>query len=245
MTTIEFDPSWRTADGMFGGYVIARLLQAGMIVEGFWPLSISAQFLGGVLPGGCEVRADVVHRGALTAVVQLDLVQKHRRAMAVVKLGRGSPDRIIDQREQAFPRAGPEGLPRLALPYGPFPYEQHLETRLVPDPRVRQCERTSGWVRMSSVTAVDLELAAACVLLDTLPPGLFFADPAPSFVPTVDFTAHFAPAVEWSARDWVFLVQDTRWSTRDFCAEEASLYTPDGVLIAQARQARRVRWPDK
>ncbi len=243
MANVKLHRSWRTAEGIFGGYVVARALQAA-VVDGFEPLSISVQFLGGVQPGECDLRVDTVHQGATTAVLNVDVVQEHRRAAGVVKLGRGAGDRIVDELKAMADLPRPEELPRGTLPYGPFPYEQHLETRLLPDPPQTRCVRTRGWVRIRAATASKLPApAAACVILDTLPPGLFFEIPAPAFVPTIDFTAHFAPHIEWGAGDWAFVVQNTRWATRDFCVEDASLYRRDGRLLAEARQARRVRWP--
>jgi acyl-CoA thioesterase len=131
------------------------------------------------------------------------------------------------------------------MPYGPYPYEDFLTTRLIPDPEVPWRERMRGWVRMDSDAAAALSpCAVACVLLDTLPPGLFFDQPVPVFVPTVDFTAHFTPAVSWRTDAWVHLVAETRWATRDFCLDQAVLRTADGRLVAQAVQTRRVLWPE-
>lgn len=245
MTRLTFPADWRTVDGVFGGYVVARLLAAGSRVEGFEPLSVSVQFQGGVRPGACDLPVVVVHRGALTAVVEVQLVQEHRRATAVLKLGRGSSERIIHRDAPMLGVPAPETLPACPLPHGRFPYDDHLDIRLLADSDPPRSQRLRSWVRLDK-TSMHLPLAAAaCLLLDTAPPGPFFTDPVPLFVPTVDFTAHFAPAVPWDAAQWAFLVRETSWATRDFCVEEASLFTRGGSLIAQARQARRVRLPEE
>ncbi len=245
---MRFDEDWSAHDGVFGGYVVARLVQEAERspgVEGYATLSISVQFMGAVRPGDCSVRTEVAHAGALTAAVAVDLLQGHRRASAAVKLGRPLDAPLLEQRLDLSGEPRPEDLAVVAMPYGPYAYERHLQTRLIPDPRTPWRERVRAWVRMAPEAAGRLTpCAAASVFLDMAPPGLFFADRKPVFVPTVDFTAHFAPPSRWAGDEWLYLVQETRWATRDFCLEEARLHAADGGVVAQAVQTRRVRWPE-
>ena len=242
---MRFGEDWAADDGIFGGYVVARLVQEAQSLAGYSPLSISVQFMGAVRPGECAVRTEVPHAGALTAAVEIDLLQGHRRASATVKLGRPLEAPLLEQRLDLSGEPPPEELAVVAPPYGPYPYEQYLQTRLIPDARTPWRERVRAWVRMAPEAAARLtSCAVAAVFLDLAPPGLFFTDPAPVFVPTVDFTAHFAPPSRWARDEWLYLVQETRWATRDFCLEEARLHTADGGVVAQAVQTRRVRWPE-
>lgn len=234
---------WAAHDGVFGGYVVARLVEAAEQIDGYAPLSISVQFTGAVRPGPGELRTDVVHQGALTASVQLEVHQAHRRALATVKSGRPAGAPLGGLPVDLSGEPAPEQLPAVSMPYGPYPYEDFLTTRLIPDAEVPWWERMRAWVRIAPAAAETLSsCAAACVLLDALPPGLFFDKPVPIFVPTVDFTAHFAPSVTWRTDAWVHVVAETRWATRDFCLDQAVLRTPDGRLVAQAVQTRRVLW---
>jgi acyl-CoA thioesterase len=241
MTTIGFEPSWQAFDGIFGGYVISRLLQAAEL-DDYLPLSISVQFMGAVRPGPAELRAQVTHRGSLTAAVDLAIIQQHRRASAVVKLGRQPAARIIDQPADVVDRPRPDQLEPPAVPYGPYQYEAGLDVRMAPGPGTAAAERMHGWIRLDPATNSLGLFAVACIYLDAPPPGPFFLDESPIFVPTVDFTAHFAPQAEWAVGDWMRISRSTLWATREFCLEEASLYTASGQLVAQARQTRRIRW---
>lgn len=244
---MRLEEEWSAYDGIFGGYVVARLIQEAEglpDLDGYSPLSISVQFMGAVRPGKCELRTDVVHAGAMTAAVEIDLLQGHRRASAAVKLGRPLDAPVLEQRFDLAREPLPDTLAVVEMPYGPYPYEEFLQTRLIPDPRTPWRERVQTWVRMAPKAAARLTpCAIASVFLDVAPPGLFFADSAPVFVPTVDFTAHFAPPFPWAGHEWLYLLQETRWATREFCLEEARLHTADGTVVAQAVQTRRVRWP--
>lgn len=246
---MRLEEDWSAYDGIFGGYVVARLVQeverrSGL--EEYAPLSISVQFMGAVRPGNCSAQIEVVHAGALTAAVEIDLVQGHRRAAAAVKLGRPLDAPLVEQRLDLSAEPRPQDLAVVALPYGPYPYEGCVQSRLIPDPRTPWRERVCAWVRLAPAAAAELTAcAAASVFLDLAPPGLFFTEPAPVFVPTVDFTAHFAPPARWSGHEWLYLIQETRWATHDFCLEEARLHTADGGVVAQAVQTRRVRWPQR
>lgn len=243
---MRFDPAWRAYDGIFGGYVIAMLVQSGACVEGYDPLSVSVQFMGAVRAGESEIQVDVVHKGAATAVVDLELFQGHRRASASVKLGRGPAERIIEQRLHLDGLERPEQIAPVQMPYGRFEYDRHFDVRLILESTPPQTERTRAWIRLATDKRGVGDIgrwALAALFLDALPPGLFFVPEAPVFVPTIDFTAHFAPPITWETGDWMFLTQHTRWATHDFCLEEAALYTVDGLLVAQGRQTRHVRWP--
>jgi acyl-CoA thioesterase len=76
-----------------------------------------------------------------------------------------------------------------------------------------------------------------------LPPGLFALDEPPAFVPTIDFTVHFAPRLGDVARGWHHVGNRTVWATRDYCVDESTLHDREGRLLAQIRQGRTIRWP--
>ncbi len=241
---MRFDPEWEAFEGIFGGAVIASLVAAAR-VEGYAPLSISVHFMGAVRLGEFQLRTVTVHEGTLTASLEIELIQKYRRVAAAVKMGRTPGSRVSEQRLDLSAEPRPEAVTPVQMPYGPYPYERHFDTRLIPDRGTSWTERARAWVRVDGAANADLgPYELACLFLDALPPGLFFGELRPAFVPTVDFTAHFAPGVCAVADEWMYVSRDTYWATRDFCLEGASLHTSAGQVVAHATQTRRVRWLD-
>lgn len=241
-----FLDAWRGFDGMFGGYVVARLAERAQCVEGFDLLSLAVEFTGSVRPGSADLQVDPRHRGTRTASVEVSVRQGHQRASAVAKLAKVSashrdrPD--LDMGE--LPAVGE--LTVHAPVYGDLPYTQFTELRMISHERVRGQPTTQAWVRLdetaAEVAALD-RAGMAAVLIDAVPPSLFFAQPAPAYVPTIDFGLHLRPRSSFPEDGWFYAVASTVWATDDFCMEDTSLYTSTGAMVGQARQNRRIIWP--
>jgi acyl-CoA thioesterase len=234
-THVEIDPDWVGVGSIFGGHVALHLVQAARLVDGFAPVAASIHFLGSVRSGPAELTAQAVHVGSATATVSVTLVQGHPRAIGLVKLARTDGATVWSAPSDSGGPASPELVSPAELRYGHLPYERFIDLRML-DAAVPFQSR--GWVRLREPQGVGSP-EGACELLDALPPGAFELDPTPSFVPTVEFTVHFVPGGT-VAGEWYDVSQRLIWSGPDSCIEESQLRMADGVLVATARQTRRI-----
>ncbi|WP_111719554.1 acyl-CoA thioesterase II [Homoserinimonas sp. OAct 916] len=240
-----FPAVWHGYDGIYGGYVLARVIESVQVVDGFIPLSVSIQFTGAVRDVTGRWRVEVLHEGVSTAAVNVELVQGHSRLTAFGKLGRGMTERVLDFPVDIGHLPDPMSLARYNFAYGEMRYESFLDHRLIPAADDVRRQRTEAWIRFDETSQQAPELGQyglAAIFLDAQPPGMFYREERPAFVPTIDFTIHFAPGVRFDRHAWHFVTQSTMWATREFCVEESRLYDRHGVFIAQVRQTRRVVW---
>ncbi|MCD9198714.1 acyl-CoA thioesterase [Aeromicrobium wangtongii] len=239
-----FPGVWRGLDGIYGGYVLARVVEAVRVVDGFEPMSVSIQFTGAVRDVDSDWRVEVLHHGGSTAAVGVELVQGHPRLTAFGKLGGAQGERLLDFPIDLSDLPAPESLESYRFASA-MPYESFLDHRLIDDPAHVRRGTTRAWIRFDESVQQAPELGRyglAAIFLDAQPPGLFFTDPPPVYVPTVDFTIHFAPGGEFDRHGWHYVTQSTMWATAEFCVEESRLYDRSGSFIAQVRQTRRIVW---
>ncbi|MFC5675806.1 thioesterase family protein [Aeromicrobium endophyticum] len=245
---IPLDLTWTAFHGLQGGLVVAWLLEeAAAAAEplGHVPMTISAHFLRAVDPAPADVAVEVVRGGRRTSSLTVGLRQDGAlRAHGIVA---GAPagaatawDDPVDLSGLPAPRDVPEFVPpRVFVPFG-----QHLEIRPVggvlpgaggPEPVYE------AWIRLRD-PGVATELGGrgcAAVLLDAMPPGLFGLWTEVRPVPTVELSAHLAPALD-APSDWWHVTHRTTWAGDGACVDETELRRPDGRLAAQARQLRLV-----
>jgi acyl-CoA thioesterase len=240
-----FPAVWQGLDGIYGGYVLARVVEAVRVVDGFEPMSVSIQFTGAVRDVESDWRVTVMHHGGSTAAVGVELVQGHPRLTAVGKLGAAQTGRILDFPIDVSALPAPESLPGYEFSGGAMPYERFLDHRMIDDPAEVRRRTTPAWIRFDESVHQAPELGRyglAAIFLDAQPPGLFFTETPPVYVPTVDFTIHFAPGADFDRHGWHHVTQSTMWATREFCVEESQLHDSAGTFLAQVRQTRRIVW---
>lgn len=241
-----FPAIWRGLDGIYGGYVLARVVESVQVVGGFEPMSVSIQFTGAVRDVESDWKVSVMHHGGTTAAVAVELVQGHPRLTAFGKLGASQTERILDFPIDVSALPDPDSLERYEFATGAMPYETFLDHRLIDDTDEARTRRTHAWIRFDESNHQAPELGRyglAAIFLDAQPPGLFYSATPPVYVPTVDFTIHFAPGVAFDRDAWHYVTQTTMWATREFCVEESKLYNEAGTFLAQVRQTRRIVWP--
>ncbi|WP_235738828.1 thioesterase family protein [Nocardioides alcanivorans] len=245
---MTFREEWGGFTGVFGGRVVAELAaavtrapNADEYLAGLVPASLHAEFSAAVDLGAAEVTAEVLHAGRRTARVATAVRQGHRRASASVKMVRAGEPSCLPRRDlRSLPT--PESLSPFVPPYPPMAYSALTEIRLVEHTRVNGQPSTRVWVRLDDASPAVTELdptGRAAVLLDIVPPGPFFADAAPAFVPTVDFSLHRAPVTS-APGGWHYAESTTEWWADGFCAESATLWSADGTFVARGTQNRRV-----
>ncbi|WP_290582056.1 thioesterase family protein [Aeromicrobium sp.] len=239
----RLDPRWSGVGGIFGGHVFARLADAAVAVAPHRLAALTVCFVASVQDGPAEVDVDVVHAGQRTATSRFALVQQDRlRAHGVTEHTRpGEPHMWADRRELP---------PRPAVGTPPADGQLELVFRdrldLVIVENSREGRPGGAWVRLREAPAevsVESSEAALVTVLDAMPPALYSREVAPTFVPTLSFSAHFRTDVMVDPTAWMFLSHATTWASGSTCIDDASVWDAGGHLLAHGRQTRAVRWP--
>lgn len=246
-------PRWAGHDGLFGGYAVGVLLDAVIAAERAAArdgrvASVAATFTGRTAVADSELELEPLHDGRGTAVVRAALRQDGRaRVHATVELLRG-PDVAPRWVRLASPPPLPAESAEKRHDY--MAVSRMLELRMCAAPRLDT--PSDAWVRLrpgpGSLADVGIgsDEALLAMLMDLPTPGMFGEDPAPVFVPSLDYVVHFAPrAAPLAPGEWLSLRHATAWATDLHCVEETEIATADGRMLAQLRQTRAVRWPER
>ena len=238
-------PDWLGYEGIYGGRVVAELVEAVGRVDDMDLVTLYAEFTGTVRPGEVDVAVDVHHRGRRSSSISVSLGQERVRARATAKsarVGRG-------EAAGAVPMPGGVPSPDDLAPFEP-PYWTALEhcrlmeLRLVDTSVTEEGARARLWLRLHDdhpeVAPLSRDARIAC-LVDAVPPVLFFVPPAPAYVPTLDLALHLRPrGMGPAANGWCFAEVRLVWASADFCLEEVTMWDSTGEVIAQTRQNRRI-----
>ena len=241
---ISPDDSWRAFDGLHGGLVVAWLLEEATRGTAHEPVAITAHFDAPVQPAPAKFGLTVERVGRLTSSVSVRLEQEFLRAHAVVELGVPGVERLWSPSADLSRIAPPEDIDRLRLPAEFVPFSTHIDIRPIsPDVPGSEGEVPfyETWIRLIDPDELSAlgPYGNAAVLLDALPPGLFATWAVPRPVPTVEMTAHFGPDVRADS-EWFHIHHATIWASDSWCVEDTTLHSRDGLLVAQARQSRRI-----
>lgn len=241
-----FEHRWLGVEGIFGGFVLGRVVDAADALDGFSPQAVTTHFVGAIRPGEVDLVTETVHRGRTTASLRIDLRQNGRTRVHAIASLVPTEQRITWRHTEDAARWGdPETLPAFVARHQPLPYADHLDVRACAPHTLP--DGASAWVRLARPPDEGEKMGphgVASIFLDVLPPGLFALDEPPFFVPTIDFTGHFAPAVATAdfVTGWHHVSNRTLWTSGGFCVDESTLHDREGHPLAQIRQGRAIRW---
>jgi len=243
----RFSASTLSWDGVHGGTVIGAVLRAAASAVGGVPVSVTAGLHRPVAAGTAAIDL-VERRGGRTAPsVRVEVRQDDVLATGSVLLRTDE----VPAGQQAWPWRRPEGsalaadpeqLEPLQLPVELVPFGQHVDIRPLGSARPLAwgaVPELTAWVRL--VAPTSYEPAVGAVLLDALAPSLYAVRTDPVPIPTVEMTAHLL--VPSDVPEWLFVEQRTTWASASLCLDDAVLWAPDGRVVAQARQVRRIFLP--
>ncbi len=232
-----FETSWKSFDGIQGGLIAATMIRAAADATGADPFTVSAHLGRPVPPGSSTLTVDDVH-GGRTVSCHVALADY---ATALVRLARDGDSTVRSTSSVAPAADDPSTLAPLEIPVDFVPFAQHLDIRPINAARPfagGNSPEFDVWIRL--LDGLDFTTAErSAVLLDALPPGLFATLTMPVAIPTVEFSAHFAPIAPPNS-PWHRLRHRTVWATDTLCVDETELFTATGELAAQARQLRRI-----
>jgi len=243
VTTRRLGPTWVGMEGIFGGYVLAAAVDAA-VLEGYRPLSVTLGFVSTVQPGEVDMQVEEVHRGRSTASLRIVMVQDGRlRAHCVVSMVRAGGEPCWEPQVDPTQWGTPEQSPVLVPNHRPLPYMDNLDLRRIGVDTM--ADGAAAWVCATTESGVELNPYARIALyLDVLPPGLFSLESRPTFIPSLEMTAHFSTraALASAPEEWFAVRNKTMWSSKEYCVDECTLHNRAGTLVAQLRQGRAVRW---
>ena len=205
------------------------------------PRTLTAHLLAPVGPGPVDLHARGERAGGSMTTASARLEQDHAAGvLAIAAFGRATEsaehtDRVMPQvpppeeLEPLFAKPVPEadaGLHVEHRPAGPLPLAGGAEAEI----RV--------WMRLAERAPVDAFVAT--FLADSGPPALYGVLDEFVAMPSTDITLHFAGAPRAPRGEWVLGVFSSRLAGEGYAVEDGELWTPDGELVVQSRQRRRI-----
>ena len=247
---VRIDRGWWIVRGPNGGYVAAILANAAAaaVDDRGRPLrSLTIHFLRPPQEGAAQVETVVERSGRTVTTVTARLVQ-NGKLQALATAAHAVPRDTGGFVHATMPEVPPPErcTGRFRSPDGPAkPIHERYEQRIAIGPTFLDGSKTrealtGGWMRLREGRPWDTaQLAAFC---DGWPPAVFASSdmpPTADAVPTVVLTVHvLAPEVlpTLAEDDFVLVFFRTRAVRGGYLEEDGEIWSPDGELLAQARQ---------
>jgi hypothetical protein len=258
------DAGWDAPTGPNGGYlaaIVVRALEAELQGSGERRLrSLTIHYLRGPKVGPLRLDVGVLRAGRRTATATVAVLQDDREVMvglaafavpgldAAATWAPAPPDAgpppapdapavpVADYRRDAAAWIAPfPGMPpitsqlRLSPRLGGLPFSGRL-------PRDGAAVETGGWIGSPEDQPVDAAYVAQ--LTDFWWPPSFEAVTQPAALPTIDLTIHFRADLPPGGLPAAPVLGRYRSSAAEggLVEEDATLFLPDGTLLAQSRQ---------
>ncbi|PKV81734.1 acyl-CoA thioesterase [Nocardia fluminea] len=239
------DDSWRGWTGPHGGTLAGLLIDVAQRASSRdYPVrAADVRFLGRPATGAFTLHATEHTVGRSTTILDVVAAQDGAPvAAATVTLGKSSATAIPAHHGRPAPvvAAAPD-CALFQLPPEIVPVGAHFVIRPAADPlplsgadEAMMC----AWIALDP--ALPLDAPSLAVLADALPPGLFPLLTAPVAVPTVTLSLH-VHADPSHLGDTPVLVRATNVSSgAGWSVDDTDIWDSDGMLLATARQTRRV-----
>lgn len=240
--TAELHERWSSLVGIHGGYtaaIVTNAMTAAVDDPSRALRSFATQFASIPRPGPVDIEVIVERTGKSMTTTSARLLQAGRvlqvahAASSTIRPGLAYDDHVR-------PRdADPGATPRFASPAGVGHFD-NADVRLDPDvvPFGGGEEAwVAAWLRPLQHEPIDAAwLVAMC---DLLPPAVFSRTTAPVKAATIEYVVHLATAEPSVPRgEYVYLSCRSPLSNEGFAVEDATMWAPDGQVLAVARQTR-------
>lgn len=240
--TAELHERWSSLVGIHGGYTAAIVANAMTTAIDDSPRalrSFATQFVSIPRPGPVDVEVAVERTGRSMTTTSARLLQEGKvLQVAHAASSTTRPGPAYD--DHVRPRdAHPGAAPRFSASDG-VGHFQNADVRLDPDVVLFGSgpeALVAAWLRPLEGEPIDAAwLVAMC---DLLPPAVFSRTGGPVAAATIEYVVHLAaadPAVP--PGDYVYLSCRSPLSNEGFAVEDATMWAPDGRVLAVARQTR-------
>ena len=240
--TAELHERWSSLVGIHGGYtaaIVANAITASVGDPSRSLRSFATQFATVPRPGTVDIEVTVERTGTSMTTTSVRLFQDGR-VLQIAHAASSTTRPGIAYDDNVRPRgAHPGETPRFASPNGVAHFE-NADVRLDPDvvPFGGGKEAwVAAWVRPLESETVDASwLIAMC---DVLPPAVFSRTTGPVKAATIEYVVHLASAEpSVPPGEYVYLSCRSPLSLEGFAVEDATMWAPDGRVLAVARQTR-------
>jgi acyl-CoA thioesterase len=240
--TADLHERWSSLVGIHGGYTAAIVAKgmAAAIADPSRPLrSFATQFAAVPNPGRVDLEVVLERTGTSMTTASARLVQEGR--VLQVAHAAFSKSRVgISYDDVPHPReADPGDMPRFEPPGGVVHFQNtdvRLDPAAVPFGGGNEAW-IAAWMRPLGEELIDYAwLVAMC---DMLPPAVFTRTSSPVKAATIEYMVHLSteqPRVP--AGSYVYLSCRSPLSSEGFAVEDATMWAPDGRVLAVARQTR-------
>ncbi len=248
----DMNEGWWIVAGPNGGYVAAIMLRALALAvddEERAPRSLTVHYTSPPEEGPAEIQTVVERCGRGLTTVTARLVQNGKpRAVAIGAFSKARAG--VEFQDIPMPVVPPpQGLAPLEPPKDrTIPIRARYESLPCSGdlPYTGSPRALSGaWIRLTEPKVIDSFLVAA--LTDAWVPAIYprlAPNEPPVSVPTIDLSVHFRASLPYQGAklDDFCLVQVRSLTARDgFIEEDCEVWSPTGVLLAQARQLAVMR----
>jgi acyl-CoA thioesterase len=240
--TAELHERWASLVGIHGGYtaaVVANAMSAAVDDPSRGLRSFATQFASIPRPGLVTIEVTVERTGKSMSTTSARMLQEGR-VLQVAHAASSTTRPGLAYDDYIRPRdAGPGDTPQFASSGGGGHF-QNADVRLDPDVILfggADEARIGAWLRPLQDEPIDAAwLIAMC---DLLPPAVFARTTGPAKAATIEYVVHLAtdqPSVPLG--EYVYLSCHSPLSNEGFAVEDATMWAPDGRVLAVARQTR-------
>ena len=240
--TAELHERWSSLVGIHGGYTAAIVVNAitAAVDDASRALrSFATQFASVPRPGPVDIEVTIERVGRSMTTTSARLLQEGR-VVQVAHAASSTARPGLSYDDHVRPRdADPGDTARFASPAG-VGHFQNVEVRLDPDvvPFGGGDEAwVAAWLRPLDGEAIDAAWVVA--MCDVLPPAVFTRTTGPVKAATIEYVVHLATGQPClPPAEHVYLACRSPLSSEGFAVEDATMWAPDGTVLAVARQTR-------
>ena len=240
--TAELHERWSSLVGIHGGYtaaIVANAMVAAVDDPSRALRSFATQFASIPRPGPVDIEVTVERTGKSMTTTSARLLQEGR-VLQVAHAASSTARPGLAYDDHVRPRdADPGDTPRFASPAGVGHFHNadvRLDPDVVPFAGVEEAW-VAAWLRPLGDEPIDA--AWLVTMCDLLPPAVFSRTTGPVPAATIEYVVHLAtgePSVP--PGEYVYLSCRSPLANEGFAVEDATMWAPDGSLLAVARQTR-------
>lgn len=240
--TAELRERWASLVGIHGGYtaaIVANAMAAAVDDPSRALRSFATQFASIPRAGRVDIEVTVERTGKSMTTTSARLLQDGR-VLQVAHAASSTSRQGLAYDDYVRPRdADPGDTPRF-VSSGGVGHFQNADVRLDPDHVLfggSARARVAAWLRPLADEPIDAAwLVAMC---DLLPPAVFSRTTGPTPAASIEYVVHLAASEPGVAPgDYVYLSCHSPLSEEGFAVEDATMWAPDGHVLAVARQTR-------
>lgn len=238
----ELDERWSSLVGIHGGYtaaIVAKAMTTAVDDPARALRSFAAQLAAAPRPGPAEIDVHVERTGRSMTTTSARLLQDGRMLLVAHAVS-STPWPGLTYDEHVRPRDADPGDTALFTAPGGIAHFQNAEVRLDPDviPFGGGDEAwVAAWLRPLEGEPIDAAWVVA--MCDVLPPAVFSRTTGPVKAATIEYVVHLASGQpSLPSGEHVYLSCRSPLASEGLAVEDATMWGPDGHVLAVARQTR-------